>query len=182
MSLAVPRIVTSPRPVWLWLIGAVLLWSLLPLQVVDILQDLHWYAPNRMCDSVGVVMLKTQRILLPWAALALLVSALVTFPAAWKRAGGTYVFTFAIGRPIKNCVVSLVTILLCALPVYEIGTFIWEVVVPNVTASDCDGRHELVEITMRRSALQVMPLIYAALVLLLLYLRALALSPRRTSE
>lgn len=169
---------SSPRPIAYWLIGTLLIWLLLPVSVLDMMLAPDWYAPNPQCDSFGIPIAEAAVAGLPFAALAALVSALLTLPpGAWKRRGGTDIFFLNFTGSIRWWLFTLITGAMVAAFAYELANYAWHAAVTQTFTADCAGRAEPVIKVMRGPLLQLGPLINVLIILWLLHVRALAISP-----
>jgi hypothetical protein len=163
-----------------WLIGAGLIWSLLPLGLVDILIAPKWHAPHWQCDSFGIPFLQTTQALLPWALVAIIVAAILSFPATWNRQGGVDIFNFRFGQSRWKWAINVLILLALGVIAYNLMIKLWQSFIPQTINADCNGRAEPITLAMRRPFVQVTTLCELAIGLWLLHLRSLALSPQTT--
>lgn len=170
---------THERPVYYWLIGATLIWAVLPIGLADSLLAPYWHAPHWQCDTMAIPVMQALMVAFPWAIFAALVSALLAFFAARARVAGINILNFRSERKVANWIVTLPLALLSALVLYGIFKHFWEVFVPQTITSDCNGSAEPITKTMRGPLLQLLPFHYCLLIWWLLHLRAFFLSPRK---
>ena len=167
---------------WYWLGGSVLVWLTVPAQLVNIMASPTWFAVNPACDSLGFVIMQYLSILPFWSAISLVVSLAFLSIFLIGRRVSVSVFSLSLGSPTKN-VITTGTVLILSLPMaYDLLTYFWEVAVPQVISSDCNGRAELVSATMRRPIVQLSPIIDVLLLLWLGHIRALFLAPKAPIE
>lgn len=166
----------SPRLYWVG--GALLIWCLLPISVIDALIALEWNAPNPQCDSPGIPLMAAFALLLPWSIAAIVISGVLAIPATWNRQGGADVLDVRLGIAPWKWIVSLPVLVVISLLVCDVAVFFWHALVPQQISSDCGGVANLVTVELRGPIIQFVPLWEAVFALWLLHLRALALSPR----
>lgn len=171
-------LMTSDNRLRYWLVGSALLWLLLPAQYLDMILAPEWYAPNPVCDSLGPLIWEMQAFLLPWTAVAAILSVIVALPLLRRREAGVAVFTLRIGSTLKNIAVTAILSVLILPLAFEVARYVWEVVLPHTVAGDCGGTADLVSIYGHRPIVQPAAFVDAALLLWLLHIRALLLSKR----
>ena len=169
---------TSNNPIGYWIVGFILIWLILPTSLLDILIAPTWHAPNWQCDSVGIPILQTKAALIPWAIVAASISAFLVFVLAHKRLAGANIFDFHLGAAPWNWIVTLLAMVGIASITFDVGMHVWSAAFPQTISSDCEGRAELVTLTMRGPIFQLSPIVEMAIGLWMLHLRALFLSPR----
>lgn len=169
---------TVGRPWLYWFTGSVILWLLLPVGLLDVIIDPKWHAPHWQCDSFGVVLMETYYSALPWAAVSMVLAAILAFPMARKRPGGTDIFALRLGSPRWNWIVSVPIALVCAFIAFDVLNHVWEAIIPQTITADCGGSAEPITVVRRRPAIQLLPLVELGIALWLLHLRALALTPK----
>lgn len=169
---------TTDNRLGYWWKGFLLLWLLLPAQYLNMLFAPQWYAPNPVCDSAGPLIWEMQASLLPWAAIAAIVIAIIVFALVRRREPGAYVLDLRIGGTIKNLIVTAILTLLALPLVIDMVLYVWDVVLPHSVTGDCGGKAEPVTLFMHLSPFQPSPFIDVGLVLWLLHVRALLLSKR----
>ena len=173
---------THRAPTAYWLTGAFLLWLVLPATVVDHVLSPRFHMPHWQCDSWGILAYRVGMIALPAAVIALLLAAMIAVSSTWRRRGGDDVFAPIFGRSPVALIVTLVAMPLIALCLYGLGAFVFDVLVPKTVTADCAGRADPITVTIRRSPIQLTPMILLLLALWLLHVRALAASPRRATS
>lgn len=67
---------------------------------------------------------------------------------------------------------------IAGLALFEFGRFLAQVTLPQTITADRNGSAEPITVVLRRSPLQLVPLLNVAIALWFLNLRALALAPR----
>jgi hypothetical protein len=172
---------TSDNQLGYWWRGFLLLWLLLPAQYLNMMFAPQWYASNPVCDSLGPLVWEMQVSLLPWAAIAALVTTIVVFALVRRREPGVSILDLEIGGTVKNLIVTAILALLALPLAIDIVLYVWDVVLPHSVTSDCRGTVEPVTLFMHRPLFQPAPFIEAGLVLWLLHIRALLLSKRAAS-
>lgn len=169
---------THDNPIGYWIVGSILIWLILPISLVDILVAPRWHAPNWQCDSLGVPILQTTAAAIPWAIVAVLISASLVFLLARKRLAGADIFNFRLGAAPWNWIITLLAMVVIVAITFDVGMHIWNAAFIQTISSDCAGRAEPVDLTMRGPVFQLFPLLEVAIGLWVLHLRALFLSPR----
>jgi hypothetical protein len=170
----------SAKPLTYWLSGAFLIWLVVPAHVIDIFIAPHWFAPHWSCDSLGIPLMQAYHVALPFAAIALITSGLLTFVSTKNRLGGKDIFDFRLRKSARDWFMTLVAAILIAPFAYDVGSFFFDVLFVKTWTADCAGRAEEITVSLRRPFLQVLPVVEALLILWLLHLRAFAVSPRRS--
>ncbi len=160
-----------------WLVGFALIWLLLPVDLVDIMIDPTWYAPNPQCDSLGVPILQVRAVLGVWTVIAALISGGAVLLVR-RRISGIGVFRLRLGTTYWNLVITLIAIAIIAPAMFDIIRRVWQAIVPQMISEDCGGYAELVIVNRRAPMLQFTPLLELGVVLWILHIRALLLSPR----
>ncbi|MCV6585646.1 MAG: hypothetical protein OIF47_08930 [Marinibacterium sp.] len=163
-----------------WLIGAFLIWVTVPASVIDIFIAPEWFAPHWQCDSLGIPLMQAYRLALPFAAVALIASGLLTFVSTRKRLGGRNIFDLRLRKSARDWYVTLVAVILIAPLACDIGHFFFDALFVQTWTEDCEGRAEEITVSLRRPFFQVLPVVEAAQILWLLHLRAFAVSRRRS--
>lgn len=181
MRIVAIRSTGSSRIVY-WIAGALLLWLMFPIGILDILIEPKWFAPNPQCDSLGVPILWLQEGLIPWALISVVIPAIPVFLIVRKRVAGADIFDLHLGTAPWNWIVTLLTAAALLPIIFDMGRYLWEVSVLQTITGDCGGSAEPVTITMRRPIIQFTPLWEAGFALWILHLRALLLSPRRVEQ
>jgi hypothetical protein len=166
-------------PVFYWLLGVVLIWLMLPAGTMDIVLAHDWFAPHWRCDSLGVPLIRARQIALPYAAIALVLSGILTLISTRKRLGGRGVFDLRMRATAWDWCVTIGAAILIAPLVFDIGQYFVDVTFEQTVTANCARRAEEITVTMRRPLVQVLPVVEALLILWLLHLRAYALTPRR---
>ena len=169
---------TFESPWGYWLCGSVLLWSLLPAALADVLIAPDWHAPHARCDSLGIPIMLTAGAGVPWAVVSASVSGGLVALLARNRRGGADVLAWAFGRHLRARIVSLLVLVVAVLALGEVVRHFWQAAIPQTITSDCAGRAEPITITRRGPIIQLGPICMIATTLWLLHLRSLFLSPR----
>lgn len=171
--------VATARPVTYWLCSALLIWLTLAAGLADILLAPQWFAPHWQCDSLGIPIMQTKTVALPYAVFALLIAGILTWAACWKRVGGRDIFLLRGQGTLPAWLVGGLALPLIAMLVFDIGRYLYEVAIPRTIIADCNVRADPITVTHRRPLLQTVPIIEALLILWMLHLRAYALSPKK---
>ena len=173
---------TFGSPVRYWLVGTAILWLTLPISLIDIFIDPTWHAPHWQCDSLGVAIGNTVFGLFPWAVFSAAIAALLSFPATWHRRGGADIFDWRLGKAPWNWILTILVVLVTLSVCHDIFNHLYTASIPQIITADCGGRSEPVTVVRRAPFLQFEPFWGLAFVLWLLHLRALALSPKTSTE
>lgn len=168
---------TFNNPFVYWAAGSVLIWLIAPFSLADILIAPTWHAPNWQCDSLGIPIMETQIVLLPWAVIAVLISGAAALLTRGRQAG-VDILDLRLGTPPRRWIVTPIAVALVAYFGFNVCRHIWQAVVPQTIASDCAGRAEMVEVIMRGPLVQLSPFLNFATAIWVLHIRALLLSPR----
>lgn len=165
------------KPRLYWIIGTIVLWSFLPVRLVDILIAPDWHAPHPSCDSLGIPKMDTLRALLPWALFSSLATALFVFPLTKGRVGGTDVFKAKFAHSTKAWLLTVAAGVLVAASLWDVGLHFYVALVAQTITSDCDGRAEPITEIMAGPLVQFSPVVELVFAFWVLHVRALALSP-----
>ena len=165
-----------------WITGALLIWLTLPARLADIVFALDWFAPHWQCDSFGIPLSQTQRMALPFAVIALVVSALLTFAATRRRLGGTDVFDFRLKRSAREWSISFIAVALITPLAYDIVSFLSDAIFTQTWIADCAGSAEEIVVSMRRPFVQVLPVLEGIIIFWILHLQAFAISEKKTNN
>ena len=169
---------TSDNRVVYWLTGFAFMWCLLPAKLIDIAIAPSWFAPNPECSSSDLLDEALSGLLLPWTVLVALISTAVALVLVRGRQPGASVFKLDIGKRTWNVGVTLVTLVVVLPLLFDVGSYLWQIAVPQTVSSDCTGSADLVSTVMRRPVLQLSPLVELTVAFWLLHIRALLLSER----
>lgn len=169
---------TVQKPLLYWIIGTVLIWSLLPLSAIDIMIAPRWHAPHWQCDSLGIVIFNTLFGLIPWAIISAVISVLLTFPMTRHRVGGADIFDKSLGSGWRKWIISILIAVVIGFEVWEILRHLWAASFVQTITADCGGNADPIQVEMRGPLVQLLPFFGIPFSLWLLHLRALALSPR----
>jgi len=169
---------THRNPVLYWFVGSTLIFLILPLNLVDIVIAPWWHAPHWQCDSIGVPIIETTAVIVPWAGVSFMVSAALAIPSVWRRQGGADIFEFSLGKSFCKWLVTAGFGVLFAFFLYPVAVHFWNAILPQTITADCNGSADPITLVMRGPLLQFVPVCELAIAVWLLHLRALALSSR----
>lgn len=145
-------------------IGVILISLYHPIQAIDYAISIYWeivYCGSGACRDLSLE--RMVDVWLYWLPDSLILAALLSLPATWKRQGGKSIFDFRSGRWRWNQITGLVMLAISGFVILEAGDVYWGIVI-------------------NPSGMMIpflfMPILTLALCLWILHLRALFFSPK----
>ena len=167
------------HPVAYWLVGALLLWSILPAYTLDLLLAPDWFAPHWQCDSIGIPIAQFYISALPYAAISLVASGCFVVISTRNRQGGADIFNLRPDGSLWSWGTTLVAGVWIGAFLLDFLRYLVEVLFLQSWVSDCNGTADPIEVSMRRPALQMLPWVGIVMIYWVLHMRAYAVSPKR---